>query len=134
VERPRRSRHGKLLGLLRSLREHGEAIEADLARFYGERLSELGGALSWRRASALVRSLPPDSAFARSCHGSAAVDYSPTVAAIAGASYRLELLLWQNSGGKGPQPRPPQPPESAASGAVASSLKGAELDSAILEE
>ena len=46
--------------------EHGEALEADLARYYPQPADQLGGlftgALSWRRLDVLVQHLPPESA------------------------------------------------------------------------
>lgn len=51
-------------GLVALLREHGEAIEADLRQHYHVRLNELfrpGGDLTWRELGVLVRQLPPDS-------------------------------------------------------------------------
>lgn len=54
---------GGIAGLLRLLREHGEAVEADLQRYYGIRLGELvTGALTFRRLGTLVRNLPIESA------------------------------------------------------------------------
>ncbi len=59
-------RRGGSLGLYRLLLEHGEAIEADLARYYGIELGAvLRGTLTWRRLGVLVRQLPRDSALAR---------------------------------------------------------------------
>ncbi len=66
----RRCGAGGILGLARLLREHGEAIEADLARFYGVDLRDLWrGRLTWRRLLALIRGLPADSALARAQAG-----------------------------------------------------------------
>lgn len=50
---------------------HGGALEADLLRYYGADLRLLGRspALTWRRLSALVRGLPPESATGRELTG-----------------------------------------------------------------
>jgi hypothetical protein len=48
------------------LAEHGEAIEADLLRWYHVDILDLGTErLSWRRLNSLIRHLPRDSAFVR---------------------------------------------------------------------
>ncbi|MEV5770079.1 hypothetical protein AB0L49_02245 [Streptomyces antimycoticus] len=50
---------GGILGLVRLLSEHGEAVEADLREHYGARLSDLfRGGLTWRELGVLVRQLP----------------------------------------------------------------------------
>ncbi|WP_131814125.1 hypothetical protein [Mycolicibacterium fortuitum] len=66
---------GKLIGLLRLLGEHGDAIEADLQRYYQLDLCDLyRGTLSLRRIGVLVRQLPGESALVRSIYGPG---YSP---------------------------------------------------------
>lgn len=89
--------------------EHGEALEADLARYYGTRLSDLfSGRLSWRRLDVLVRHLPADSATAHALYG-AAVEWSPTEHLLASVVDALNVMIWQNSP-KGARPRPiPRP-------------------------
>lgn len=57
---------GGICGLVQLLREHGEAIEADLLRYYQVDLLDLyRGEMSWRRLRVLVRHLPLESATAR---------------------------------------------------------------------
>lgn len=59
---------GGIRGLVRLLREHGEAVEADLRQHYHVRLNSLfrscrhcgGNELTWRELGVLVRQLPPD--------------------------------------------------------------------------
>jgi hypothetical protein len=48
------------------LAEHGGAIEADLARYYGLHLGDFPWPLTARRLGVLVEHLPDDSAFRRS--------------------------------------------------------------------
>lgn len=61
---------GGIPGLAGLLREHGEAIEWDLAHYWpGRSLMELyRGEMSWRELSVFIRYLPPDSATARALH------------------------------------------------------------------
>ncbi|GAB1641771.1 hypothetical protein [Krasilnikovia sp. MM14-A1259] len=52
------------------LRHHGDAVEADLAHFYGVDLAQLWtGGLSLRRLSVLIANLPPGSATWAAEHG-----------------------------------------------------------------
>ena len=61
--RRRTGRRGGRAGLHRLLSEHGEALEADLHRYYQLDLLDLfRGRLSWRKLAVLVRHLPLDSA------------------------------------------------------------------------
>jgi hypothetical protein len=57
---------GGILGLVRLLTEHGEAVQADLREHYGIRLSDLFARdpygrplLSWRELGGYIRQLPP---------------------------------------------------------------------------
>ncbi|MFF1709322.1 hypothetical protein [Streptomyces sp. NPDC058268] len=63
---------GGIPGLARLLREHGEAVEWDMARYWpGRSLLELyRGEMSWRELRVFLRYLPPESATARSVRGS----------------------------------------------------------------
>lgn len=57
-----------MIRLLRLLRQHPDAVEADLQRFYGTDLRDLGDRskrLTYRRLLSFIRNLPPDSAVAR---------------------------------------------------------------------
>ena len=61
------------MSLGRLLAEHGEAIEADLLRFYHLDIADVGTErLSWRRLRVLLRHLPRESAFVRDRAGEAA--------------------------------------------------------------
>ena len=61
--RRRTGRRGGRAGLHRLLSEHGEALEADLHRYYQLDLLDLfRGRLTWRKLGVLVRHLPLDSA------------------------------------------------------------------------
>ncbi|MEU6437420.1 hypothetical protein ABZ874_24225 [Streptomyces albidoflavus] len=63
---------GGIGGLAQLLREHGEAIEWDMARLWpGRSLLELyRGEMSWRELRVFLRYLPPDSATSRAIRGS----------------------------------------------------------------
>jgi len=79
-------------------------VEADLQRFYGLHICELGGpALSWRRFSHLVAHLPPESATARVQRGGEATVANELLAHVANL---LAAANWQRGGGKGPKPKP----------------------------
>ncbi|MEU4568662.1 hypothetical protein [Micromonospora sp. NPDC023956] len=61
---------GKLTTLVALLRDHYDAVEADLRRFYGVDLADLwAGELSLRRLSAYVANLPAESATWAAEHG-----------------------------------------------------------------
>jgi hypothetical protein len=60
-------RPGGISGLARLVREHGEAVEADLRQHYGVRLRDLflrdadgRRRMTWRELRCYVRQLPPD--------------------------------------------------------------------------
>ncbi|MFF8879599.1 hypothetical protein [Streptomyces flaveolus] len=66
MERALRDEAGGILGLVRLLSEHGEAVSADLRSEYGVRLSDLFARdstgrplLTWRELGGYVRQLPP---------------------------------------------------------------------------
>lgn len=101
---------GGILGLCRLLNEHGEAIEADLQRYYGTDLRDLfrpGSGLTWRRLRALVVNLPPDSALARTMVGPDSV-WTLETQLLAAVHDRLSEANWQrgNAGSKTPSRRP----------------------------
>jgi hypothetical protein len=104
---------GGSLGLLELLEEHGEAIEADLQRFYG---LPLAGCLhDWRRLGVLVRQLPPEAALYRSMFGEKALwgSQEHLLALIADI---LNAANWQRGGDKNakrpkPLPRPGDLPD-----------------------
>lgn len=105
-----RNRPGGIRGLLRLLKEHGEAVEYDLICL-GLRLDWLGTeALTWRDLYVIVKHSPTTSAVATALRGHnwSVGDY------IALASLDvLRALSWQTGGGKGPKPKPlPRPDRS----------------------
>lgn len=55
-------RHGGIAAACRFLTEHGGAVEADLARFYGEHLGDFPWPLTPRRLGVFLENLPEDSA------------------------------------------------------------------------
>ena len=100
-----RDHGGGIQGLVQLLDEHGEAIEFDLLAV-GLRLDDLGTErLTWRDLLVVVRQSPLGSALDRSQHGE---DSQWTLANQLGAiiADRLDILIWQNGGGKGDQPEP----------------------------
>jgi hypothetical protein len=108
----RRRGHGKLIGLLRLLKEHGGAIEADFARFYPghDMLDLFRGRLTWRRFANLVRWLPPESALVRSRLGPDA-SWGLAEQLLAIVIDQLSTANWQRGHGKEherphPFPRP----------------------------
>lgn len=80
-------------------------MEADLQRFYGIHISQLGTpTLSWRRLGVLIRQLPVDSATAFAQAG-AAGQVGITERLLVEIEYRLGSANWQRSGGKGQRPK-----------------------------
>lgn len=101
---------GGIRGLFRLLSEHGEAIEADLQRFYGLDIRDLfrpGAGLTWRRLRALIMGLPAESALHRSMGGEDAV-WTLQTQLLAAVHDRLSEANWQrgNAGSKTPSRRP----------------------------
>lgn len=103
-------RPGGILGLLRLLTEHGEAVEYDLITL-GLRLDWLGTRrLSWRDLLVLVRQSPATSALTRAVVGpevaawNAGVVTADLLAVVVDA---LQIANWQRAGKKaGPRPKP----------------------------
>lgn len=61
---------GKIIAVWRTLQDHADAIEADLARYYHLRLSQLGTRdLTWRHLYVLIEQLPAESALHREMAG-----------------------------------------------------------------
>ena len=103
-------RSGGIAGLHRLLAEHGEAIEADLARYYHRDLGEVfTGTLTWRQLAVLVGNLPAGSALARALARDDAVWLDPAATLLAAAVEELRVANWQRGGGKGPRPTPIRP-------------------------
>lgn len=114
VRRPR-DNGGGIAGLRELIGAHAEAVEADLARFYHVRLSDLcTGRLTWRRLRVLLRHLPLDAALHRVIQGDVAA-WSANEHLLAGVLDTLRWANWQRAGGKGRQPRPIPRPGSDAS-------------------
>ena len=91
------------------LREHGRAIDADLARYYGLGLYALGTRrLTWGRLLSLLRFWPPESALARQLHGEAA-EWGSTEHLLAAVVDLLAEANWQRAGNK--KVAPPKPIE-----------------------
>lgn len=107
---PRRYAAGGIAGLCRLLSEHGEAIEADLARYYGADIRDLfrpGSGLTWRRLRALVTNLPAESALGRALGGEDSV-WTLETQLLAALHDRLAEANWQraNEGARSPSRRP----------------------------
>lgn len=100
---------GGILGLVRLLDEHGEAVEYDLITL-GLRLEWLGSpVLSWRDLVVIIRESPRTSALSRSIHGEAAA-WGPLEHLAAAQLDALNGGNWQRGGGKGPKPKPTKRP------------------------
>lgn len=103
------SRPGGIAGLVALLREHGAAIEADLQRYYGERLSDITtGRLSWRRLRVLITGLPSSSSLFRAVNGAAA-EWSTSDHLLALTVDALQIANWQRSADGSKGRRPPKP-------------------------
>lgn len=106
-----RDHDGGILGLLRVLDGHEEAIRADLFRI-GRSLDDLGtDSFSWLDLRAILRWAPMTSAFARSFYGDEAVAWAdPATHLLATVADLLAGANWQRAGSKGPKPKPIQRP------------------------
>lgn len=108
-----------MIGLLVLLKDHGEAIEADLLREYGVDLLDLWrGRLSLRRVKVLVAGLSQDARLRREVSGPDA-DWNLTAHLLALAVDYLAIMVWQksNAGVKSPSPLPkpiPRPGQAQA--------------------
>jgi len=97
---------GGIGGLLQLLRERGEAVEADLRRFYGRDLGELfTGEMTFRQLKSYIFGLPLDCAL-KSHLGWSFRDHR-----AADLVDLLNAIIWQNGGDKkARKPRPfPRP-------------------------
>lgn len=105
---------GGIAGLVRLLREHGEAIEYDLIAL-GLRRDWLGTpALSWRDLLVITRQTPQGTALHRAVNGERS-DWTLPVALLADIYDVLNAANWQRSGGKGRRPKPwPRPKDPSA--------------------
>ena len=86
-------------------------MTADLARFYGRRLTDLGTEkLTYPEFYAFMDTLPMDSALRRATHGDEFVEWSQVVHMLAQIQNALEWGNWQRGGGDGAKPRDVKPP------------------------
>lgn len=104
------ARFGGIGGLIALLREHGAAIEADLKRFYGVKLSDLTrGRLTWRQLSVYLRGLPKESATAREI-GGPDLEWGIAEHLLAATFDALQVANWQRAQRKSKAPKPtPRP-------------------------
>jgi hypothetical protein len=111
VAHPLRRRRGGIGGLRRLLDEHGEAIEADLHRFYSIRLQEAlfhpdpDRRYTARELIVRISALPPESALQRKLAGPSAA-WSPEALLLRRIDLHLAGANWQRAGGKGQRPKP----------------------------
>lgn len=111
--------------LLELIRQHGEAIGADLLTI-GRRLDEVGTAtFSWWDFSARVTFAQPDSILYRALHG---YSYGMEPRQLALVIELLRSSNWQRSGGRGPKPKPIRWPWSRPDGETKSIGTAAPLD------
>jgi hypothetical protein len=84
---------------------------ADLARFYGRRLADLGTEkLTWPEFQSFMDHLPVDSALRRAIHGDEFVEWTQVVDLLSKILYTLQGANWQRGEGHGSEPRPAEPP------------------------
>jgi len=91
---------GKILAIWRTLQANGDAIEADLQRFYGIRLAQVGTKeLTWRHLGVLIEHLPSNSATRRVALGD---DYEWTLQnqLLAALVDGMAISIWQRGGDK----------------------------------
>lgn len=125
---------GGSAGLRRLLEEHGEAIEADLERFYRIRLSSAltgeedgKGRYSARELLNRIHQLPPESALVRKLRGPMAVwGLEPLL--LRQIAHLLAGANWQRSGGKGQKPTPVDLPDRKGRGGTPSPSKPSGAD------
>jgi len=118
MDGPREGQPGGIAGLRRLLEEHGEAIEADLERFYGIRLSKAlfsprpEDRYSARELLVRIRGLAhiPEALYRRTHLGPMA-DWDLQALLLRLIEFNSRARLWQESGGKGGKPKPLELPE-----------------------
>jgi hypothetical protein len=105
---------GGILGLLRLLDAHGEAIRSDLFRA-GRSLDDLGSpGFSWLDLRAFLTWSPASSAFIRSFHGDDVAAWAdPAVPLLAAVVDLLAAANWQRGNGRGSKPKPIKRPGTA---------------------
>ena len=91
------------------LREHGDAIEADLAYRGIDLLDLWRGTLSPRRVCVLIKGLPPDSATQRELRGSAWTQTDYILADVYDAIQQGTVVAMAAASGKKPQEATPYP-------------------------
>lgn len=93
------------------LGEHGEAVEADLLRFYRLDLAEVGTVrLSWRRLGVLIRQLPREAATVQAVAGADA-RWGDVEHLLAGIFDVLNVHNWQYAAAHAPKGKKPKRPK-----------------------
>jgi hypothetical protein len=128
---------GGILGLQRLLREHGEAIEADLHSEYGIRLSqalngEEGGPSQGRYTARellnRIHQLPSSSRLMRKLRGPMA-DWDLNALLLRQVHFQLLGANWQRGGGKsGSKPKPIELPDAKGRGSKPAPSKSSGAD------
>lgn len=103
---------GGILGLLRLVEEHSEAIEFDLIRM-GLRVRHVGSSdFNWRDFLVVVKRLGRDSETYRELHPDDDTSWMVSDYLLATIADITHMRLWQAGGGKGKKPKPiPRPGE-----------------------
>lgn len=98
---------GKIRALYRALQEHSGYIEADLQRFHGLRLAQVGTKeLTWRHLTELIEHLPPESATRQKLAGDDG-GWTLTNQLLAAIVDGIAVEIWQHGGDpKAPRPKP----------------------------
>lgn len=108
---------GGIRGLVRLLKEYGEAVEYDLLSM-GLHLDDIGSpALTWRDLHVIVRNLPRASALVREKHGEA-TEWGAIEHLLAIIADRITSGNWQRGGGRGSRPKPIDRPGSKGKAAT----------------
>jgi hypothetical protein len=102
------------------LDKHGEAIEADLRRYYGVRVRDLfdpASDLSPREVFSLLIHMPTDSAYhAELAGGPQFRDWNAATYLLANVQDLLQGANYQRAGGKGRKPKPAYRPKRKGAG------------------
>lgn len=81
-------------------------MTADLAHFYGRRLTDLGTEkLTYPEFYAFMDHLPMDSALRRSIHGDDFVEWTQIVGLLKEILFTAQWANYQRAEGKGPEPK-----------------------------
>lgn len=95
---------GGILSLVALIGEHTDAIRADLHRFHGVRLTEIGWRVTWAEVKAFLAHLPPEAALWRALDSPRQWGYPELL--LAAIEHRLSSGNWQRGNGKGKRPKP----------------------------